>query len=151
MPRTFSPEDRVRRAEQQRQHEELKRAIFLEEYEHFRGFGWPDEQIAERFGIQLNSLQVRLRRMGVPLRIPLEERRFDAMLQKLIDRGEPFTAASLPMGVDDNTLRAKMRQAKKDGRIAQIGSQRVFDGVIAVWLGTHALDVDIPTTEEKIA
>ena len=38
------------------------RATLAEEYEHLRAFGWPDERIADRLGVRLDSMRKMLAR-----------------------------------------------------------------------------------------
>ena len=40
------------------------RATLLEEVEHLRAFGWPDERIADRLGVRLDSMRKMLARAG---------------------------------------------------------------------------------------
>lgn len=39
-----------------------RRRVYLDDYEHFRGYGMTDQAIADRLGVQLDSLQQALRR-----------------------------------------------------------------------------------------
>jgi hypothetical protein len=68
---------------------------FIEDYRFLRALGESHERIAERMGIQQESLMQRLSRLGVY--VPdAEELRTLAVLDRLIDSGEPFTVDHLP-------------------------------------------------------
>jgi hypothetical protein len=137
VPRFDTPEERDVRAAQQRQKEAEKKAAFLEDYRHFASFGWPDEKIAKHFGCSFDALRLRLKRLGVPIRLDLDERKFVDYLNKLIDSRRPFTAESMPEGADPNFERMQFRKAAKEGRLMALGKKRTGNGVNTIWIGTE--------------
>lgn len=96
--------------------------VFIEEYRHFRGFGLSDEQVAFRLGLSREYLLRRARRLGVWRPDPYE-RQASAVLDRLIDSGEPFTAEALPCLWGDESLpRALLKLAGP--RVRRVGSRR---------------------------
>lgn len=97
-----------------------RREDFLEDYAWLRSCGYTHDQIAERFGIQRESLEQRLRRAG--FRIPEPgEAAIERALARLIAAGEPFTADALPSGESEGLSTSALNRAVQSGLITRAG------------------------------
>lgn len=99
----------------------LSKDDFIHEYNHFRNFGFSDEQIADRLGVTMKYFSRRVRALGIR-RPPVYEVRAVAVLDRLIASGEGFTAEALPCTADEN-LAAALLGANRS-RLRVVGERK---------------------------
>ena len=96
---------------------------FVEDYTFLRETGSTNRQIADRLGIELDSLMRRAMRQGCFIPDP-EERQVSRVLTRLIDSGERFTGDHLPGA--DCVASGLIKRALCAGEIRRVGSRPGF-------------------------
>lgn len=113
-----------------------ERELFLADYQHMREFGLTNKKIAERFGVQLDSLQRRLKGYGEYLP-DFGERRVAAALERVITSGRTFTVDGLP---SEDCAPAIVQRELRAGRICKVGSKRGPGGKVSLYQATGAAE-----------
>jgi DNA-binding transcriptional regulator LsrR (DeoR family) len=134
---------------QRRAKEAEVRESFIEEYNHFRHYGYTTQQIADRLGLQLTTVQEKVRKLKLEKIYTTEEKSVLAALERKIASGLPFCAANLPTeNLDGQQLRVIMSTAKAQGRIRAIGQTKIGHVKLVLWIGAEH---ETPTREENVA
>jgi hypothetical protein len=124
---------------ERRELERQAREAFIEDYHHFKGYGWSSQQIAERLGLRLTTLQEKVRKLGLEVVRSSEEKYFLAELDRWIDSGKPFSTNNLPNVLDETQIKPIMSTVKARGRIRAIGRAKIAGSTATatLWIGAH--------------
>ena len=111
-----SAENKRKRQEGRRRYLDRQRALFIEQYENYVRSGLTDIEIADRFGCQLVSLRVRLRRYGVAPQLEGRRRYLERQRALFIEQYEGYVQSGLTdieiaerFHCQPRTLRARLR------------------------------------------
>lgn len=92
---------------------------FTDDYNHFRDFGYSHERIAERFGLDLQTLMRRVHRLGIYRGTDYEVRARE-VFDRLVESGVPFAAEALPCMHDEALGSSLVRSGVASGRIRKV-------------------------------
>jgi len=114
---------------------------FIADYNHFRDFGFTNERVAERMGLDYRRFMGRVRSLGI-YRGSRYERNAQDVLDRLIVSGERFSGEALPCVHDEALAQTLLTQAVAGNRISKVDVKKsklsrsgfpvnVYEGVAA--------------------